>query len=103
MDVRCSAALPAKGQARALGKPGKQNALYLPPGSSAGLELALPAGRYQCEWLDPQSGKVVTCLQVSCSNRRRCACGRELAKRFSIFAATGREKVLMLWRLDAWS
>ena len=55
-DTLVKGGLPAKGQARALAKPGKQYALYLSGGPPAKLELALPAGRYRCEWLDPESG-----------------------------------------------
>ncbi len=42
----------------ALVETGKQYAVYLFGGSQANLELELPAGNYQAEWLDPVTGKV---------------------------------------------
>ncbi len=50
---------PVKGRARVLSEPGKQYALYLFGGPEAKLQLALPKGDYQAEWLDPLSGKVL--------------------------------------------
>jgi hypothetical protein len=57
--------LPAKGRARVLAEPGKQYALYFFGGSSARLELALPAGTYKAEWVDPLNGKVVESARVT--------------------------------------
>jgi hypothetical protein len=51
--------LPPKGRARALSEPGRQYAVYLFGGPEANLALALPAGRYNAEWVDPVCGKVV--------------------------------------------
>jgi hypothetical protein len=51
--------LPAKGRARVLSEPGKQYAAYLFGGPEAKLSLALPAGKYEAEWVSPLTGKVV--------------------------------------------
>jgi hypothetical protein len=51
--------LPAKGQVRVLSEPGKQYALYQFGVPSARLELALPAGEYRAEWVDPSNGNVL--------------------------------------------
>ncbi|HEU0040617.1 MAG TPA: cellulase family glycosylhydrolase [Verrucomicrobiae bacterium] len=50
--------LPEKAKAYALVETGKQYAVYLFGGSPANLEVELPAGNYQAEWLDPVTGKV---------------------------------------------
>jgi len=50
--------LPEKAKAYALVESGKQYALYLFGGSQANLEVELPAGDYQAEWLDPVTGMV---------------------------------------------
>jgi hypothetical protein len=57
--------LPPKGRARVLAEPGKQYALYLFGGPAAKLSLALPAGTYKAEWVDPMSGKGVTTETVA--------------------------------------
>ena len=44
--------------ARCLAEPGKQYAIYLRGGVGATLILNLPAGAYQAEWLDTQSGRI---------------------------------------------
>ena len=51
--------LPARGRARVLSEPGKQYAVYFFGGPSAKPSLALPAGKYQAEWLSPITGKVL--------------------------------------------
>jgi hypothetical protein len=65
--------IPAGGTARALVEPGGACAIYVrqtaatgktpaqSPGSpvTAGLQVALPAGRWRAEWLDPKVGAVV--------------------------------------------
>src|SRR5258706_6844812 len=50
--------LPEKTKAYALVETGKQYAVYLFGGPQANLEVELPAGNYQAEWLDPVTGKV---------------------------------------------
>ncbi len=59
--------LPPKGRARVLAEPGKQYAIYLFGGPEATLKLALPAGRYQAEWIDPLSGKTLHADRVTAS------------------------------------
>ncbi len=56
--------LPAKGRARVLAEAGKQYAVYLFGGPSAKLELALPRGEYEAEWVDPLTGKGVKSERV---------------------------------------
>jgi hypothetical protein len=51
--------LSAKGRARVLSEPGKQYAVYFFGGPSVKPSLALPAGKYQAEWLSPLTGKVL--------------------------------------------
>jgi hypothetical protein len=58
-DTLIKGGLQAKGRARALAEPGKQYALYLFGGPQANLELNLPQGDYEAEWIDPVSGKVL--------------------------------------------
>jgi hypothetical protein len=58
-DAVVKGGLPPRGRARALSEPGKQYAVYLFGGPEANLALALPAGRYQADWVDPVSGKVL--------------------------------------------
>ncbi|HTE19706.1 MAG TPA: hypothetical protein VK689_15175, partial [Armatimonadota bacterium] len=50
--------VPAGGTARVLAEPGKVYALYLRGGTGANLELDLPAGRYEAEWVNPLTGAV---------------------------------------------
>jgi hypothetical protein len=49
--------LPEKAKAYALVEPGKQYGIYVFGGTQTDLELELPAGNYQAEWLDPVTGK----------------------------------------------
>jgi len=51
--------LPANGRARVLSEPGKQYAVYFFGGPSVKPSLALPAGKYQAEWLSPLTGKLL--------------------------------------------
>jgi hypothetical protein len=51
--------LPEGVTVHALSQPGKAYALYLKGGTQVNLELALPAGRYQAEWLDTKTGQMV--------------------------------------------
>ncbi len=52
--------VPQGASARALVGPGKAYALYLHPGDGwSVLNLDLPAGRYDAEWLDPRTGRRV--------------------------------------------
>jgi hypothetical protein len=44
--------------ARALVEPGKAYAIYLEGGLQAHLVLAIPAGTYKAEWLNPETGKI---------------------------------------------
>jgi hypothetical protein len=50
--------LPPKAKAHVLSEPGKQYAVYVFGGPEARLELAMPPGEYQVEWLNPQTGKI---------------------------------------------
>jgi len=50
--------LPEKAQVHALVEPGKQYALYLFGGTQANLALALPAGSYRFEWVNPVTGRI---------------------------------------------
>lgn len=50
--------LPDGAGMRALVEPGKQYAIYIHGGSQVALELAIPAGEYQVEWVNPVTGKV---------------------------------------------
>ena len=50
--------LPEKAKVYVLAESGKQYALYLFGGTQAELELELPAGDYQAEWLNPVTGTV---------------------------------------------
>jgi hypothetical protein len=43
---------------RCLSQPGKAYAVYVNGGKQLTLNVELPRGRYQAEWLDPRSGKV---------------------------------------------
>lgn len=58
-DTLVKGGLPAKGRARVLAEPGRQYAVYLFGGPQARLQVALPAGKYRAEWLDPTTGKVL--------------------------------------------
>jgi hypothetical protein len=49
--------VPAKGRASALAEPGKQYAVYVFGGPQANLQLELPAGRYQAEWINTKTGE----------------------------------------------
>ena len=51
--------LPANGRARVLSQPGRQYAAYFFGGPSATPSLALPAGKYQAEWVSPITGEVL--------------------------------------------
>jgi hypothetical protein len=63
-DTVVKGGLPAKGRARVLAEPGKQYAVYLFGGPSARLELALPAGTYKTQWLNPETGKILEDAEV---------------------------------------
>jgi hypothetical protein len=58
-DVAMRGGLPPNGRVRVLSEPGQQYAAYVFGGPTANLSLALPAGRYQAEWIDPSSGKTL--------------------------------------------
>jgi len=60
--------LPAKGRARVLAEKGKQYAVYLLGGPAAKLQLALPAGKYRAEWVDPLAGKVLRTEEIQATN-----------------------------------
>jgi len=49
--------LPANAVSQTLSEPGKQYAIYIYGGIQANLELMLPAGTYQVEWLNTLTGK----------------------------------------------
>lgn len=51
--------LPANGRATALSEPGMHYAVYFFGGPRAKPLLALPAGKYEAEWLSPVTGKVL--------------------------------------------
>lgn len=57
--------LPGGGRARVLAEAGRQYAVYLHGGPQARLELALPAGTYRAEWIDPTSGKLLQSVSVT--------------------------------------
>jgi hypothetical protein len=50
--------LPGGVPARALVEPGQQYAIYLNGGSQANLEIDLPSGSYEAEWVNTQTGNV---------------------------------------------
>lgn len=50
--------VPDKARARALVEPGKAWAVYITDGGRVDLELELPGGRYEADWLDPVTGRV---------------------------------------------
>ena len=50
--------VPEKASAWALVEPGKAYAIYLSGGKQATLSLALPAGKYRAEWLNPLTGNI---------------------------------------------
>jgi hypothetical protein len=50
--------VPEGATARALSEPDKQYAIYLKGGAQANLRLALSAGRYHAEWLNPRTGAI---------------------------------------------
>jgi hypothetical protein len=50
--------VPTGTTGRALAEEGKGYAVYLKDGTQANLELAVPAGRYRAEWLNPRSGAI---------------------------------------------
>ena len=49
--------LPANAISQVLSEPGKQYAIYIYRGEKANLELLLPPGNYECEWLNTLTGK----------------------------------------------
>ena len=49
--------LPTNAIAQVLSENGKQYAIYIYRGKQVNLELALPAGKYEIEWLDTLTGK----------------------------------------------
>jgi hypothetical protein len=49
--------LPSDAISQVLSEPGKQYAIYLYRGDKVNLELLLPAGNYECEWLNTLTGK----------------------------------------------
>ena len=49
--------VPANAVSQTLSEPGKQYAIYVYGGTQAKLELTLPAGTYQVEWLNTLNGK----------------------------------------------
>ena len=49
--------IPEKTVTQVLSQPGRQYALYIYGGSQATLELRLPAGVYEAEWMHPLTGK----------------------------------------------
>lgn len=57
--------LPPKGRVRALAEPGKQYAVYFAGGPAAKPTLALPAGAYRAEWVDPLTGEVLKAETVT--------------------------------------
>jgi hypothetical protein len=59
---------PVGGSARALVERGRAMAIYVRKKNAAGvpqLQLALPDGEWQAEWLDPKSGLVVGSERVT--------------------------------------
>ena len=50
--------LPDKARARVLAEPGRQYAVYIFGGPAARLTLAVPAGTYRAEWLNPETGQI---------------------------------------------
>jgi hypothetical protein len=52
------AGVPAGTTACALAEEGKAYAVYLKGGAQVNLELAVPAGRYRAEWLNPRTGAI---------------------------------------------
>jgi hypothetical protein len=48
--------VPVNALAQVLSENGKQYAIYIYRGEKANLELVLPAGNYEIEWLDPLTG-----------------------------------------------
>jgi hypothetical protein len=50
--------VPAGATVRALAEPGKAYAIYVKGGPAARLSLALPAGHYRVEWVNPRTGTV---------------------------------------------
>ncbi len=52
------AGVPERGSVRALGQPGRAYAIYVKGGTQTALTLELPAGKYQCHWLNTSSGTV---------------------------------------------
>jgi len=55
-DAVIQGGVPAGAAARALAEPGKAYAIYLKGGRQARLELSLPEGRYQAQWVNPSTG-----------------------------------------------
>ena len=49
--------LPSNAISQVLSEPGKQYAIYLYRGDKVNLELLLPAGNYEYEWLNTLTGK----------------------------------------------
>jgi Cellulase (glycosyl hydrolase family 5) len=56
-SVTITGGVPANALFQTLSEPGKQYAIYLYRGTQVNLELTLPAGTYQLEWLNTLSGK----------------------------------------------
>jgi len=50
--------VPDKGRVQALTEPGRQYAIYLKGNPLRAVAIALPAARYQVEWIDVQSGEI---------------------------------------------
>jgi hypothetical protein len=50
--------LPGKATAHALAEPGKRYAIYIFGGRQSNLVLALPAGTYRADWINPLTGKI---------------------------------------------
>jgi hypothetical protein len=56
-SVTISGGVPANAVSQTLSETGKQYAIYIFGGTQANLELELPAGTYQLEWLNTLTGK----------------------------------------------
>ena len=56
-SVTIAGGVPANAVSQTLSEPGKQYAIYIYGGSQVNLELILPAGTYQLEWLNTLTGK----------------------------------------------
>lgn len=56
--------VPKGATARALVERGKQYAVYLKSGQQAGLQLQMPPGTYEVDWLDTRTGKIARCERL---------------------------------------